>query len=676
MLDDDQARVVAHDDGPAAVLAGAGSGKTRCTTERAARRLTEGDIAGESMVLLTFTNKAAGEMRERLRERLPAEVGLPWISTFHSFGNRLLRQHGEAIGVPRNATLMDADDAGRMLDAMLARPFPDKAGRQELVRLYEKITANGLDVTHEADVPELMRLCEEHGLRRDTGRRFRETLRRYEDEKRRAGVLDFSDLILLPARLLRSDDGLGERLRGQLRDVTVDEAQDTDAGQFRLLRLLMPASGTVLLVGDDDQAIYEWRHARPENMREFIDTYDAAVYRLERNYRSTDAIVTGGATLVRNNTTRLEKDPYAVRQGSASPLALAEYDDGEAMAEGVAEQLETALRGRRRAEDLAVLYRKNRLARGLEAALLRRGIPYRIKAGTDLLGYADVRMMLAAGRLAANRRDIRALSRVAELIPGLGARSVARLAESKADPLARAAQLAPKAAAAVERLATGLDQLYRAGPPGLLDWCQKDGLFRHWLAQRAQRALKAGRAGGADSVDEALRPALGRMRVIQRAMERRLASLPEDAGLEAQWAAALEVVAAGTDEADAEEGKVTLCTVHGAKGLEWPEVHVYAFSEGLMPMERDGEVENLAEERRLAYVALTRAQDRVMLHHADELDMGVGSGAVSMAVSRFLAELGPEETVERSDRRRGRERTQPSRETARDWLAEMRKALQ
>ncbi|SEO54982.1 ATP-dependent helicase [Aquisalimonas asiatica] len=674
MLDDDQARVVAHDDGPAAVLAGAGSGKTRCTTERARRRLTEAGIDGESMVLLTFTNKAAAEMRERLRALLPGGVALPWIGTFHSFGNQLLRQHGKAIGVPRNATLMDADDAGRMLDALLASPFPDKTRRQQLMRVQDEATALGLDVVEDEHVTELMALCDAHDLGKADGRRFREVLRRYEAEKRRAGVLDFSDLILLPARLLRQEPGIRERLRGRLRDVTVDEAQDTDGGQFRLLQLLAPESRTVILVGDDDQAIYEWRHARPENMRDFIDDYQATVYRLERNYRSTPAIVTGGATLVRNNTMRLEKNPYAVRGAGDHPLRLVEYDDGDAMADGVADRLSVAIMGGRKPDDIAVLYRKNRLARTLEAALLRRNIPYRIKAGTDLLSYADVRMMLAAGRLAANRRDIRALSRVADLIPGLGARGVARLTEGEGDPLARAARLAPKASQAVERLASGLDQLYRGGPGGLLDWAQKDGLFRHWLWQRAQRSLKAGRAGGAEDLEQALRPALGRMRVIQRAMDKRLGSLDAGTPLEAQWAAALEVVAAGTDEADNEDGKVTLCTVHGAKGLEWPEVHLFAFSEGLMPMERDGEVENLAEERRLAYVALTRAQDAVTLHHADRLDMGTGNGAEDRAVSRFLLELGSDDAVVRTDRRKGRPK-EPSSAPARDWLAEMRKAI-
>src|SRR5690606_3821250 len=231
---------------------------------------------------------------------------------FHSFGNRLLRSHGRLIGVPANATLMDADDASRMLDAFLAVPLPDKSRRIDAIRLHEAICAHGLDITDEADMEQIETLCASHGFSGHARRGFIEALRRYEAEKRRASVLDFADLILLPQRLLKRHADLRERLRQQLRDITVDEAQDTDAAQFRLLQLITPLDNTVLLVGDDDQAIYEWRHARPENMREFIERYGAVVYRLERNYRSTPAIVSGGAALVRHNENRLEKNPYAV----------------------------------------------------------------------------------------------------------------------------------------------------------------------------------------------------------------------------------------------------------------------------------------------------------------------------------------------------------------------------
>ncbi|WP_193222211.1 ATP-dependent helicase [Alkalilimnicola sp. S0819] len=677
MLDQDQAQVVAHNTGPAAVLAGAGSGKTRCTTERAVRRLTQAGVPSEGLILLTFTNKAAAEMRERLGQRLPSGFKLPWIGTFHSFGNRLLRMHGKHIGIPRNATLMDADDAARMLDAFLAAGFPDKGRRLDAMRMYETLCAHGLDITEEAERPAIERLCDDKGFPGGAKTGLLTALARYEAEKRRAAVLDFSDLILLPARLLRCQPDLQQRLRAQLKDVTVDEAQDTDGAQFRLLKLITPEDNTVLLVGDDDQAIYEWRHARPENMRDFIDEYGAVIYRLERNYRSTPAIVNGGTALVRHNENRLEKNPYPVRGAPASDLVqLLEYEDAEAMAEGVADRIATATSLGTSPADIAVLYRKNRLSRTVETALLRRGIPYRIKAGTDLLSYADVRMMLAAGRLAANRRDIRALSRLADLVPGLGAKGVAQMIGAGDQPLLQLGRLSPKAAKGVRELSTVLDQLYQQGPGSLLEWCRDTPLFRAWLNQRAAAQLKAaGQSMGGVELQQALRPAQGRMRAVQMAMSKRMDSSRDQPGLEARWAAALEVVAAGTDEAESDQPKVTLCTIHASKGLEWPQVHLFGFSEGLMPMERDQVVENLAEERRLAYVALTRAQDNITLHHADRVDLAVGKGAERLAVSRFVAEISAGHQIQVLDRRSGAAPQAEEKKSGRDWLAQMRKAV-
>ncbi|MEX0872950.1 MAG: ATP-dependent helicase, partial [Aquisalimonadaceae bacterium] len=639
MLDDDQARVVAHDDGPAAVLAGAGSGKTRCTTERALRRLTSAGIAGEAILLLTFTNRAAGEMRERLKARLPAGLTLPWIGTFHSFGSQLLRKHGKIIGVPGNATLMDSEDARRMLDALLAGPFPDKARRQQAMQHFDAITAAGLDVTTHED----LLLIRDHLAENEFGpvatARFIERLRRYDREKRNAAVLDFADLIQLPARLLRADPDLRERVAGGLQDITVDEAQDTDGAQFRLLRLLMPASRTMLLVGDDDQAIYEWRHARPANLRDFIESYAATTYRLERNYRSTPAIVNSGANLVSNNTDRLEKRPRPVRPAPTDDrLRLHHHGGPDAMADKLAEQLRDSIQAGTSPADIAVLYRKNRLARVLETALLRLALPYRVKAGMDLLSYADVRMMLAAGRLASNRRDIRALSRLADLVPGLGARGVNRLLEGGADPLANGWKLKPQAAGALERLSAALQTLHDRGPEHLLDWCMATSLFKEWVRQRARR--HAGGSGDADALHQAMRPMLSRMEAVQRALRRRLDGLPGTAAAHARWAAALEVIASGSDDADPDTPMITLSTMHAAKGLEWPEVHVFGFSSGLMPLEREGVVENLAEERRLAYVTITRAQHRLHLHHADRMDLGNGAGMQPTEVSPFLAELG------------------------------------
>jgi len=682
MLDQDQARVVAHEEGPAAVLAGAGSGKTGCTTERAARRLTESGVPGHAMVLLTFTNKAAAEMRERLSARLPEGVDLPWIGTFHSFGSRLIRDHGKRIGVPGNATLMDAEDSRRMLDALLAGPFPDRARRQRAMDAQDAMAAAGLDPT-EPDHLEAMRdELEAQGFGPGATARLVQRLRRYDSEKRRAAIMDFSDLILLPARLLRRNPELQRRLRARLQDVTVDEAQDTDGAQFRLLRLLIPENRSVMLVGDDDQAIYEWRHARPANLREFIDEQRATVYRLERNYRSTPPIVDGAVSLVRHNRQRLEKNPWAVRQPERpAPLTLVRHTQAEEMAEAVVTDIRDRLRAGLSAEDVAVLYRKNRLARPLEGALLRHGIPYRVKAGMDLLGHADVRMMLAAGRLAANRRDVRALSRLADLVPGLGARGVSRLINSADDPLAATDQLPPQAGQAVERLRQALDNLFRLGPQALSQWCLQTPQFAEWLNNRARAALKRdGLRPAPEAMDKALKPARARLGAVQRAVNRRLAAMDGDPPPAQRWMSALEIAASASDDSTADQACVTLCSVHGAKGLEWPEVHIFGFTEGLMPLARDGRVDNLEEERRLAYVAITRGQNRVTLHHADRIDRGDGQGVSAAELSPFLGELETGPALAHVDNRAavraaaqvldGETPASPE-----DWLAAMRKQV-
>lgn len=672
MLDPDQTKVVAHGEGPAVVLAGAGAGKTRCTTERARRRLLEDGVPAAAMILLTFTNKAAGEMRERLAGRLGGACEPPWIGTFHSFGSRLLRRHGEPIGVPANATLMDAEDGRRMLDTLLAGSFADPERRRQALALQEAVAAAGLDVTDDADLEAARDLCDAAGFGPVAAARLLQRLRRYDREKRRAAMLDFGDLILLPARLLRADPALRAQLTQGLRDITVDEAQDTDGAQFRLLRLLTPESRTVVLVGDDDQAIYEWRHARPQNLRDFISAEDPVVYRLERNYRSDPAIVTGGVALVRHNAERLEKHPYAVRAASTGPVRLRLWSDAEAMAEGVADALQAALEEGCDPDALAVLYRKNRLARTLEAALLRRALPYRVKAGMDLLAHADVRMLLAAGRLAVNRRDVRALARLADLVPGLGARGVGRLLEGGGDPLAQGGRLSPRGAAGLETLARAMDDLARRGPEQIEAWCLGTPLVHDWLERRV-RAAAGGRKAETQALERAWRPVRARLSAVQRAMRRRARAVGAEAGADERWVAALEIAATGSEEAETEGGRITLSTIHAAKGLEWSRVHLFGFSEGLMPMSRDGAVENLAEERRLAYVALTRARDALVLHHADRLDTGDGEGVRAVAPSPFLAEIRSGQPVVEEDRRPGAEL--PANAGAADWLAAMRAGL-
>lgn len=246
------------------------------------------------------------------------------------------------------------------------------------------------------------------------------------------------------------------------------------------------------------------------------------------------------------------------------------------------------------------------------------------------------------------------------------------------DPLLQTGRLSAKAAKGVQELAAALDALYKAGPDELLRWCETTPLFRSWLLARAKNALKANNRP-VDQVElkQAMKPALGRMSAVQRAMSKRLETAPRNATPEERWCTALEVIAGGTDEAEGDQPKITLCSIHASKGLEWPIVHLFGFSDGLVPMAREKEVENLPEERRLAYVALTRAQNQITLHHADAIDLGTGSGPQPMPVSRFLAEITSGHEVEIIDRRGPTPASnKQAQQNARDWLAKMRQAVQ
>ncbi len=658
-LDPDQQQVVAHRDGPAAVLAGAGSGKTRCTTERALRRLRSDGLPPASMLLLTFTNRAAGEMRERLQQSLPADHELPFIGTFHAYGRQLLRDHGERIGIPRKATQMDGDDSRRMLDTLLAGVIGDRLRRQAAVGVHEACTANGLDITADDDLAAIHAALSAAGFGPVASARCLQRLRRFEAQKRESRLLDYNDLILLPSRLLRANPDLADELRQAYRDITVDEAQDTDGAQFRLLKLIAPPCGSVVLVGDDDQAIYEWRHARPDNLRDFITQYRARVYRLERNYRSRPGIVEGAGRLVAHNENRLDKTPRAVRAGAdgASAMELHLHPDMDHLAVRLADDIRRRIDHGTPASDIAILYRKKRMARTLETALLEQGIPFTVRGSMDLLAYADVRMMLAAARLALNPRDSGALIRLADLLPGLGARGVGRLmTQTGATPLQAAAQMKPGIAEAAEQLDAALTRLRRTGPESLARWCRETPLFRRWLQRRR----------GGPSLDPE-RQQFPRLDTLQRIIDRRAGSAGDDPA--ARWQRALESVIAG--QTDDTRSAVVLSTIHAAKGLEWPEVHVAGFSEGLMPLEREGRIGNAAEERRLAYVAITRARERLMLHHADLLTLdGVPQ---TRPPSPYGGEIGAGLT--RRDHRVALPDEAAAPQTGNDWLAAMRRQL-
>lgn len=641
-LDMEQQKIVGHKDGHALVLAGAGSGKTACVTHRAASRIVAG-LSPERLLLLTFTNKAAREMRERLTSLLGAQTPLPTVSTFHAFGHRLLRRYPQCCHRRSNPSMIDPDDAEKILQAIMMDQGIPKPFYKLALQTFDMVRNDGLHPMLASEKDAIMRWFEDTGaFSYEECDRMLEVGREYERRKQAQNLVDFDDLINLPVLALREHPDLRARLNGFLLDITVDEAQDNNKAQYKLLKLL--AGKTVVMVGDDDQSIHRWRGAHPEGLEQFQREFSPDVYRLERNYRSLPVIVNAATRMIRKNTDRLEKNPFATREDNAQPIPYLIHGNGDRMAERIAQDILLRLESGLKASQIAILYRTNAMAKILEPALLRHGIPYRVKAGTDLMSYAEIKMLMAGARLAVNPHDAQAFSRLAQLLPGFGSKSVEKMMVQAGDQaVLDSIDAAPsKHRETLAVLRSSLISLYQQGPEKLIAWAIGPGGFKPWMTKEAERAVKTKDRSLTgfqlqEAANEALSRRICRLKLIQETIQARLSGLPEQTPVEDRWAEALEMLIQPPDE-DPEQGAVILSTVHGSKGLQWDTVHIAGFSEGLMPFAKDGVVQNMTEERCLAYVGWTRAENRLFLHHPAVLDLKMGSGPKEFGISRFVGE--------------------------------------
>ena len=462
--------------------------------------------------------------------------------------------------------------------------------------------------------------------------------------------------------MLRTHQDMRDRLRTRILDITVDEAQDTNGGQYRLLRQI--AGTTVVMVGDDDQGIYSFRGARPRNLRDFKEEFSPIEYRLERNYRSLPGIVEPAARLIRLNRDRLEKNPRPVRPCGNSiemahpprRMALAAVDapedlrfirhpSGERMGEHIAATIQAQIDRGIPPSEIAVLYRVNAMVQTLEPALLRFRIPYWVKDSAALLDRPAARILVGIARLCNNPTDEPALRRLIDLIPGVGEGALCNLvrlaAQNPAPGLLEAAkQLRPSALQTrLISLRVQLGRLHEAGPSHILAWAFSHGM-REWIEKQARVSLRSMKITDthpeyATHLDRKIRWYCTIVKEVQCAIDARI---KDTENLLDQWSNALEILCDSPTEND--PPKVTLTTVHGAKGLEWTVVHVAGFSEGLMPLTpHDSETimrRDLEEERRLAYVAMTRAKDHLFLHHPATITLN--GRFFSLQGSRFVRE--------------------------------------
>ncbi len=638
-LNPEQRDAVEHGEGPLLVLAGAGSGKTRVLTARAARLIEEG-LKPTRLLAVTFTNKAAGEMRERIEGFIGRSTRGLWIGTFHSVAARILRTEAPHTSRTRAFTIYDEDDSIRTLkDAMESAGYDPK-------RWAPRALSGRISTAKNALVGPAKYESEDFDLFSEVAARV---YPEYQRELERRNAYDFDDLLFETVRLLETVDGMRDRYAARFAHVLVDEYQDTNHAQYRMVKALASKHGNLCVVGDDDQSVYGWRGADIRNILDFeADFPGAHVVRLERNYRSTGSILEVANAVISRNLARKPKRLRTERE-AGDPIEVVRCDDERAEAAWVSSRI-AAGRPARDLNEFAVLYRTNAQSRAFEEAFRRSGVPYRIVGGVPFYERREVRDVLAYLRLLVNPADDAAFLRaVGWPRRGVGAKSIERLAELARAGTGEGEALEPLSAVAAR--ARHEDGLPRAAAHGLRRFSHRLAELRvslpAWSAREAIEACVAafglGTALAAEEDGEDRVENVTELVAAAELFER------DDVEGAAAEASDLELflqsvsLRSDLDEADFDGEAVTMITLHNAKGLEFPVVFLGGLEEGLFPLSRAVEAPGgLEEERRLFYVGVTRAMDRLSLTYADHRwRAGMASRS---APSSFLDEL-PEEHV-------------------------------
>ena len=624
-----QREAVLHTEGPALIVAGAGSGKTRALTHRIAYLIRERDVSPFAILAITFTNKAAREMADRVEGLLGTRVtkGM-WILTFHSACARILRREHTHLGLPSTFSIYDEGDTERLISLVLRdlnvdpKRFPPRAMKAAIGRAKDHLIAPAEFAADASNFYE---------------RVVADVYRGYDRRLREAGALDFDDLINETVRLYREHPDVLGHYQERFRYVLIDEYQDTNRAQYHLVNMLAAKHRNVCVVGDADQGVYSWRGATIQNLLDFERDYpDAAVFLMEQNYRSTGHILAVANALIEHNVQRKPKSLWT--EASGGELAVRYRAENEHDEAGfVAEEIERLVQSEGyRYRDVAAFYRTNAQSRVLEDLFMRIGIPYRVVGGVRFYARREIKDILAYLTLLVNPQDLVSARRVINTPKrGIGDATVAVLETFAADegvPFLEAARQ-------VDRIAL--------------------------LGQRARGAV-AGFVGVMDRLAELMEDGSGPARMVEAAFtesgylaeleaertveaEGRVENLRELVGVAAEFEARvpdggvgefLEQVALVTeqDEYDEEQSTVTLMTLHNAKGLEFPVVFIVGLEDGVFPHYRSmGDPGELEEERRLAYVGITRAQERLYLCHAWSRTLFGSTGY--NPPSRFLSEI-------------------------------------
>jgi DNA helicase-2/ATP-dependent DNA helicase PcrA len=632
-LNDAQRDAVAADSQNMLVLAGAGSGKTRVLVHRIAWLIRAEDFAPWSILAVTFTNKAAKEMRGRIEHMLSVPTRSMWVGTFHGLAHRLLKAHWKEAGLPQNFTILDADDQLRLVKRVCRELNLDESRwpPKQAMWFINGQKDEGLRARHVVVNP---------------ADQFAQTMVQvyfaYETACERAGLVDFAELLLRAHELWLNNPDVLQHYQGRFRQILVDEFQDTNTIQYAWLRVLSGGQIPVVAVGDDDQSIYGWRGARIENIQRFsTDFANARTVRLEQNYRSTQTILRAANGVIANNSGRLGKDLWTAGDEGAPIRLYAGYNEHDE-ARYIVEQIDDWSRQGNAYQSCAILYRSNAQSRVLEEALLRNGVPYRIYGGQRFYERLEIRNALAYLRLVLNRVDDAAVERVVNTPPrGIGSKTldvVRECARTREIPMwsaigavveekllpARALGALESFTILVNELDSGTDQLTLEE---LVDHVtQASGLIEFHRKEKGEKGQQ--RVENLEELVSAAKqfqPEESELSPLQQFLDN----------------AALD---AGDAQAEEHQDSVQLMTLHSAKGLEFPLVFLAGMEENLFPhrmsVEEPGRLE---EERRLCYVGITRAMQRLEMTYAECRRLH-GSENYNTP-SRFVREI-PAELVE------------------------------
>ena len=641
-LNEQQYAAVSSSPGPALVIAGAGSGKTRTLTYRVAYLLDQG-VDPKSLLLLTFTNKAAREMMERVRELISLDLSELWSGTFHAIGNRILRRHADEVGLTRSFSIMDRDDQKSLMNTVVAECDIDTKSRRfpkadVLISIFSLVENTGVELVDllEARYPYF----------EEWGDEIANVGKAYTAKKLETNSVDFDDLLILPLKLLKENEELCGLYQKRFQYLLVDEYQDTNAVQSELIHLLARPQNSVMVVGDDAHSIYSWRGADMDNILSFPEHYpNATVYKIETNYRSVPEVIDLSNAAISANKKQFKKALRAARVGGSMTPALVPVEDPRAQADFVAQRVLELRDEGIELDEMAILYRAHHQSLEIQMELTSRGIPFEITSGLRFFEQAHIKDVAAFLRFATNRRDEVSFKRFCLLLPGIGAATATKLwrawlkvgISKKEEPPKRFSDcmlkfpVPAKAKKDWEQLCYTLDELVvgdgYARPSEMLT-SVLEGVYDDYMK------------ASFENYDN-------RRQDIEQLI---LYSETFDDVLELLGQLSLMSSVDGEptgSRAEPDDEKVVLSSIHQAKGLEWKVVFLIWLADGMFPNGRILEADDqdmFEEERRLFYVALTRSKDELYLTYP-QINPKSYSGDIITRPSRFLEDC-PEEMLE------------------------------